>query len=183
MAARPPAPPPLLVLGEFKDDAALCAAARALRQQGHARLDAHSPVPIHGADEALGLRRSPVPLIALVGALAGAGGGIAMQWWMNAVDYPINVAGRALVSWPTWIPIAFETTVLTAAVCIVGGLFALAGFPRLHHPVFELEAFRTASVDGLWLSVAVGADQGEPVAEELRRLGARNVSLIDGEDA
>jgi len=171
------------VLGEFPEEAALLGAARRLRELGHARLDTHSPVPILGAEEALGLRRSPVPLIALLGGIAGGLGGFAMQYWMNAVDYPIDVGGRALVSAPAWVPIAFETTVLLAATAIVLGLFGLAGFPRLHHPVFEVEAFRSASVAGLWISAEVEPAQAEVVAEELRRLGARNVSRVDEEAA
>jgi len=167
------------VLGEFQEESALLAAARRLRELGHARLDTHSPVPIHGADEALGLRRSPVPLIALLGGLAGAAGGFAMQWWMNAVDYPIDVGGRALVAAPAWIPITFETTVALASISIVLGLFGLAGFPRLHHPVFEVEAFRSASLDGLWISAEVSADRAQAVADELARLGARNVSRVE----
>ena len=170
------------VLGEFSDDGAICGAARRLRELGHGKLDAHSPVPIHGIDEALALPRSPVPLIALCGALAGGAGGYLMQWWMNASDYVINVGGRYPHAAPAFIPITFETTVLTASVCIVGGLFALGGFPRLHHPVFEVEAFRTATVDGLWLSAEVAPAAAEAVAEELRRLGARNVSRVDEEE-
>jgi len=170
------------VLGEFQEEAALLGAARRLRELGHARLDAHSPVPIHGAEEALGIKRSPVPLIGLLGGIAGGLGGFAMQYWMNAVDYPINVAGRAMASWPAWVPIAFETTVLLAASSIVLGLFGLAGFPRLHHPAFEVEAFRSASVGGLWISAEVEPARAEAVAEELRRLGASNVSRVDEED-
>ncbi len=170
------------VLGEFGEEAALCAAARRLREQGETGLDAHSPVPVHGIDEALGLKRSVVPLIALIGALVGAASGIGMQWWMNAVDYPINVGGRAMVSVPTWIPIAFETTVAVASISIVVGLFALGGLPRLHHPVFEVEEFRTASVDGYWLSAEVEPARAEAVAEALRSLGARNVARVDGEE-
>jgi hypothetical protein len=169
------------VLGEFQEDEALCAAARKLRELGFARLDAHSPVPIHGADEALGLKRSPVPLIAFLGMLLGAGGGYLMQWWMNAVDFSINVGGRPSHAAPSFVPITFECAVLVTAVFIVGGLFALAGFPRLHHPVFEAEGFRSASVDGLWLSAEVDSSRAEGAAEELRRLGARNVSRVDGE--
>jgi hypothetical protein len=170
------------VLGEFGDDAAICGAARRLRQLGHGKLDAHSPVPIHGIDEALALPRSPVPLIALCGALLGGGGGYLMQWWMNAVDYAINVGGRPNHAAPAFVPITFETTVLTASLFIVGGLFALGGLPRLHHPVFEAEAFRTACVDGLWLSAEVEPARAEAVADELRRLGARNVSRVDEEE-
>jgi hypothetical protein len=169
------------VLGEFQDDRALCDAARRLRELGCGRLDAHTPVPVPGVEEALGLRRSAVPLIALCGAILGGAGGYLMQWWMNAVDYPINVGGRPDHAAPAFIPVTFETAVLTTAVFIVLGFFALAGFPRTHHPVFEVEAFRTASVDGLWLSAEVEAARAEGVADELRRLGARNVSRVEEE--
>jgi hypothetical protein len=169
------------VLGEYKDEAALCAAARRLRALGHHRLDAHSPVPLHDVDAALGLRRSPVPLIALLAGVAGAAGGYLMQWWMNAVDYPINVANRGYHSPPTNIPITFECGVLLASLCIVFGLIALSGLPRLHHPVFEVEGFRTASVDALWLSAEVNREHEEAVAREMEKCGALQVSRVPEE--
>ena len=169
------------VLAEFKDEAALCAAARRLRELGHTRIDAHSPVPLHGIDEALGLKRSVVPLIALIAGVSGAAGGYLMQWWMNAVDYPINVANRGPHSPPTNIPITFETGVLVAAIAIVIGLSVLAGLPRTYHPVFEVEGFRTASLDALWLAAEVKHEDEEPVARELERLGAMQVSRVPEE--
>jgi Protein of unknown function (DUF3341) len=169
------------VLAEFRDEVALCAAARRLRELGHRRLDAYSPVPLHGIDEALGLRRSIVPLIALVAGVGGATGGYAMQWWMNAVDYPINVANRPPHSPPANIPITFECGVLLAAICIVIGVIVLSGLPRTHHPVFEVEGFRTASIDALWLSVEVKHDDETAVARELDRLGALQVSRVPEE--
>ncbi len=171
------------VLGEFPQETSLCEAARRLRELGFSRLDAHSPVPIHGVEEALGLRRSTVPLIGFAGMLLGGGGGYLMQWWMNAVDFSLNVGGRPPQSAPAFIPVTFECAVLVTAIFIVGGLFALSGFPRLHHPVFEVEAFRTACVDGFWLSAEVEPSRAEVLAEELRRLGARNVSRVDEEEA
>jgi Alternative complex III, ActD subunit len=167
------------VVAEFKDDRALLAAARRLRALGHARLDAHSPYPLHGVDEALGLKRSKVPLIGLVGGVLGATGGYVMQWWMNAVDFPINVGNRLPHSPPTNIPITFESGVLIGALSIVIGMCALCGFPRTYHPVFELDAFRTATVDALWLSAEVAGDQVAPVIEELRNLGALQVSQVE----
>jgi hypothetical protein len=167
------------VLAEFRDEAALCAAARHMRELGHRRLDAYSPVPLHDIDEALGLRRSVVPLIALVAGVAGAAGGYLMQWWMNAVDYPINVANRPVHSPPANIPITFECGVLVAALCIVLAVIALSGLPRTHHPVFEVEGFRTASMDALWLSVETAEE--DAVARELDRLGALQVSRVPEE--
>jgi ActD protein len=169
------------VLAEFREEAALFAAARRLRELGHRRLDTYSPVPLHGAEEALGLRKSIVPLIALVAGVTGAVGGYVMQWWMNGVDYAINVANRPPHSPPANIPITFESGVLVASVSIVVGLIVLSGLPRLHHPVFEVEGFRTASVDGLWLSVEVKRDDEVPVARELDRLGALQVSRVPEE--
>ncbi len=166
------------VLAEFRDETALCAAGRKLRELGHTRLDAHSPFPLHGADEALGLEKSLVPLIALVGGVGGAVTGYLMQTWMNGVDFAINVGNRLPHAPPANIPITFELGVLTSSLFIVVGLFALCGFPRTHHPVFEVEAFRTASVDGLWLSAEVEAGQAAAVAEELTRLGGRQVSHV-----
>ncbi len=170
------------VLAEFKTEAALLAAGRRLRELGHRRLDAYSPVPIHGVDEALGLRRSVVPLIALVGGVTGAVGGYVMQWWMNAVDFPINVGNRLPHSPPTNIPITFELGVLVASICIVVGLFALSGFPRTYHPLFEVEAFRTASIDALWLSAQVTPDEAQGVMTELTRVGAVQVSHVPEEE-
>jgi hypothetical protein len=169
------------VLAEFRQEAALFAAARRLRELGHRRLDAYSPVPLHGAEEALGMRRSIVPLIALVAGVAGATGGYVMQWWMNGVDYALNVANRPPHSPPANIPITFESGILVSALAIVIGLIVLSGLPRLHHPVFEVEGFRTASIDGLWLSVEVKRDDEVPVARELDRLGARQVSRVPEE--
>jgi Protein of unknown function (DUF3341) len=169
----------MYVLAEFKDDQALLAAARRLRALGHQRLDAHSPYPVHGIDEALGLERSRIPLIALVGGVAGAVGGYVMQWWMNGVDFVINVGNRLPHSPPTNIPITFETGVLLASLSIVLGLFALCGFPRTYHPVFEVEEFRTASVDALWLSAEVAHGEVEPVTAELKRLGAIQATAVE----
>jgi hypothetical protein len=166
------------VLAEFKDEAALCAAARRLRELGHARLDAYSPVPVHGIDEALGLKKSRVPLIGLIAGVSGATGGYVMQWWMNGVDYAINVANRGPHSPPTNIPITFESGVLICAFGIVIGMLVLSGLPRLHHPVFEVEAFRTASVDGFWLGAEVAPGQEQPLLDELKRIGAVQTSFV-----
>jgi hypothetical protein len=171
------------VVAEFAAEAPLLAAARALRAEGQADLDLHSPVPLHGADAALGLKRSIVPRIALVAGLTGATTGYLLQWFMVAVDWPINVGGRPPHSPPAFIPVTFEMGVLFAALSIFFGLFMLWGMPRLHHPVFEVEAFRSASVDGLWISAEVAGERAEAVAEELRRLGARNVARVDDGEA
>ncbi len=167
------------VLGEFEREHALLEAARALRANGHRSIDLHSPYPLHGADEALGLRRSTVPLVALVAGVTGAVSGYLLQWYVNAFDWAINVGNRPPHAPPAFIPVTFELGVLFASLAIFGGLlFGYFRFPRVHHPVFEVEAFRSASIDGLWLSAEVDGPQAEPLAQELRRLGARQVSVV-----
>ena len=167
------------VLGEFTEEGALLAAARALREAGHAQLDLHSPYPLHGAEEALGLRRSTVPLLTLVMGVVGAVSGYLLQWWTVGVDWPLNVGNRPPHSAPAFIPVTFELGVLFSSLAIFIGLLAgYFGFPRVHHPVFEVEAFRSASIDGLWLSAAVGRTEADAVAGDLRRLGARSISIV-----
>ncbi len=168
------------VLAEFDGPEPLFAAARGVRAAGHTRLDAHMPYPVHGADEALGLGHSRVPLIALVGGLGGVATAYLMAWWMNAVDYRINVAGRPFNALPAFVPIMFELGVLFASLAIFLGCILLFGLPRLHHPVFEVEAFRSASVDKFWLSVETAGEPG-PIAQQLREAGANVVEVVEGE--
>ena len=180
------------VVAEFEGEAALLDAARALRGKGHRplageeggiaapiRLDIHSPYPLHGADEALGLRRSTVPIVALVAGITGAATGYLLQWYTVAFAWPLNVGNRPPHSPPAFIPVTFELGILFASLAIfIGLLFAYFRFPRVHHPVFEVEAFRSASIDALWLSAEVDGKDAEPVAAELRRMGARQVSVV-----
>ena len=169
-----------LVLAEFAEPEPLVEAARKLRESGREGLDAYSPYPIHGIDEALKLPRSKVPLVALIAGLAGATGGYVLQWWTNAIDYEINVANRPPHAWPTNIPVTFESGVLVCVLTIFfGGLFYFFGLPRTYHPVFEAEAFRSASLDKFWISAELSEGE-EPQALErtLRELGARRVTQV-----
>jgi Alternative complex III, ActD subunit len=168
-----------VVLGEFEREHALFDAVRALRARAGAKLDVHSPYPLHGSDEVLGLKRSTVPLVTLIAGVTGAGFGYFIQWYMAAFDWPLNVGNRPPHSAPAFIPVTFELGILFAALAIFFGLLGgYFGFPRVHHPVFEVEAFRSASIDGLWLSAEVEGRDAEPVAAELRRLGARHVAIV-----
>lgn len=167
------------VLGQFPTSDALLAAARRLREQGFADLDAHSPYPLHGAAEALGLKRSRVPLFVLIGGLTGVTLGYLMQWWMNAVDYPILVGGRPAHSPPSNIPITFETGILLAVLSAFFGAMALFGLPQHYHPVFRVHAFRRASVDQLWLSVRLAKGMDEAVPRLLTEQGALQVESVE----
>ncbi len=170
-----------VVLGRYKTVDALYGAARALQSAGHSALDFYSPYPLPGSDEVLRLKKSPVPFIAGTAAFIGVTSGVLMQWWMNDVDYPINVGNRSVVPTPTWMPVTFELGVLLAGVSIFLGLMAIFRFPKPYDPLFEVESVRSATIDGLWLSVAVPPERTTSVADELRRLGASEVELVPEE--
>jgi hypothetical protein len=167
------------ILGEFGNEEELLEAARDLKQKGHAEVETYSPYPLHGASEAVGLKPSKLPLFALVAGLSGATAAYLIQWFTNAVNWPINVGGRPPHSAPVFVPITFETGVLIAAFSIFFGLWALLRLPQPYHPVFEVEGFRSASTSGLWLSVETpGSSETEQLAERLRALGARQVAVV-----
>src|ERR1700687_5322003 len=119
----------------------LIAAAEKTRLAGYRRFEAYSPFPIEGLAEAIGLKRNAVPLITLIGGLCGGFGGFGLQYWVAVIAYPLNIGGRPLNSWPAFIPVTFEMTVLGAALSAVFGMLALNGLPRPHHPLFNVQRF------------------------------------------
>lgn len=141
------------LVGEFATPDALLAAAARLRALGYARLDAFTPYPVDGLDEALGLPRSRIAWVVLPAALGGAALAYLVQWWTAAVDWPLDVGGRPPHSAPAFVPIAFESAVLCGAVAAFVALLIATGLPRLWHPLFEVEGFESASVDRFWLAV------------------------------
>lgn len=168
------------VLGEFSDPEACVDAARSLREGGVTGLDAYSPYPLHGIDEALDLPRSKVPIVALTGGVLGALGGYTMQWWMNAVDFPINVGNRPQHGFWTNIPITFESGVLISVLSIFfSSIFWFFRLPRTYHPVFESERFRTASLDAFWISAETEDENAVAGLEKrFRELGAHKVHTV-----
>lgn len=167
-------------LAELAGPGALLAAARAVREAGYERFDAHSPFPVHGLDKAMGLKRSPVPLFVLVLGLGGAAGGMLLQWWVSAEAYRLVISGKPFFSWQAFVPIMFECGVLGGALGAIGGFLAMARLPRHHHPLFASAAFERMSDDGFFLSVEADDPRFDPRAtvELLTRAGASRVELI-----
>jgi hypothetical protein len=142
------------IVAAFDRPEALAEAVEAARRAGYTRLDAFSPFPLRNVAHALGERPRALPWIAALAGLAGAAVQYGSQVWMNAVDYPLNVGGRPLHSWPAFIPATIIVAILWAgAAAILSFLFA-AGLPRLHHPVFAVPGFERASEDRFFLLIA-----------------------------
>ena len=141
------------VMAEFDNPTALVNAARAAREKGYRKLDAYSPFPIEELSEALHLHHNKLPLIVLIGGLLGGLGGYLLQYYVTVIDYPINVAGRPLHSWPAYIVITFEMTILIASISAVLGLLALCGLPMPYHPTFNVPRFAQASRNRFFLCI------------------------------
>jgi hypothetical protein len=167
------------VMGSFPTPRAVVDAARELRRQGHDDLDTYSPFPLEGTDEALGLRRSRMPVLVAAGGFAGAASGYVLQWYCNAVSFPINVGGRPPHSPPSFIPITFELAILFGAFGAFFGLLAVLRLPRLHHPVFEAEGFVRATVDRYWISAFTRDEAARAtLSAALSALGAGEVTVV-----
>jgi hypothetical protein len=141
------------LLAEFESPAEIVEAAEAARAAGYERMDAYTPFPVAGLPEAIGFHRTRLPLIIFVGGLIGCLGGFALQYWCSTVSYPVNIGGRPLNSWPMFIPVTFELTILAASLAAVVGLFALNGLPMPYHPVFNVPEFVRASRNRFFLCV------------------------------
>ncbi len=147
-------PPPLYgIMAEFGEPEQLLHAARAAYQAGYRKMDAYSPYAVEGVAEAIGFHKTKVPLIVLLGGICGALTAYGMQWYSAVIDYPLNVGGRPLHSWPAFIPITFELTVLFAAIAGTLGMLFLNGLPKPYHPVFNAPDFKLASQTHFFLCI------------------------------
>jgi hypothetical protein len=172
--------PERYVLAKFANSDALLEGTRKVREAGHPDVDTHTPYPVHGLEKALGLGRPLIPTIVLGGAIAGAFIAYSMIYFMNVIDWPINIGNRPPHGPPANIPITFELAVLLAGTSSFFGFFTLARLPKPYHPVFQSEAFRAASIDGFFLSVKVPVGGSpEKTADVVKESGAVHVEIIE----
>ncbi|MDB5292267.1 MAG: hypothetical protein JWL69_3508 [Phycisphaerales bacterium] len=147
---------------EFESAAQVLAAARAVAQAGYRRADAYMPFPVEGVGEALGVHRTRIPLLVLIGGVFGACLAFVMLLYANVISYPWNVGGKPPNSWPAWIPITFEVGVLFASFAAFFGMFALNGLPMPYHPVFNVPDFTRASRDRFFIVIESSDKQFDP---------------------
>ena len=181
------------VVGYFKAPGELLAAAEKIKQAGYKFFDAYTPFPIHGLDQAAGLKRSFLPWVTFVAGATGAIGGFGLQYWTSAVDWPLIVGGKPFNSWPAFVPVMFETTVLLAALSTVGAMFIANGLPNLSKKSFDPEI--TNNKFAMMIEIPPAYDESDPedvatagkkfveaeVSDFLKKLGAYEVKSVYNE--
>jgi hypothetical protein len=171
------------VMGEFATPEQILSAAKQARAAGYKHITAYTPFPVEGLAHAIGFRWTAVPLITLIGGLGGGLTGFGLQYWVAAITYPMNIGGRPLNSWPAFIPVTFELTVLGASIFAVVGMLALNKLPQPYHPVFNVERFAHASTDRFFLCIEA-RDPKFDLAETsrfLQSVAAEHVSEVKDE--
>jgi len=168
------------IMAEFDSAQALVDAAKRTHEAGYNKIDAYSPFPIEGLAEEIGFHRDEVPLVVLIGGIVGGITGYLMQYWMSAVDYPLNIGGKPYHSWPSFIIITFEMTILFAGISAVLGMLALNGLPMPYHPVFNVPRFAMASKDRFFLIVFSSDKKYDPesTTKFLQQFNPRSISEV-----
>ena len=169
------------LMAEFDSPTAVVDATRRAYAEGYRRMDAYTPFPVEGLAEEMRFHHTRVPLIVLLGGLAGCLGGYFLQYWIAAIYWPLNIAGRPLNSWPMFIPVTFELTVLAAALSALLGMLALNGLPHPYHPVFNVPRFALASQDRFFLCIEASDPRFDRAATRdfLESLSPREVSDVE----
>ncbi|MGH9901518.1 MAG: DUF3341 domain-containing protein [Pyrinomonadaceae bacterium] len=174
-------PPIYGLMAEFDNPTAVVAAAERVYAEGYRRIDAFSPYPIEALSEAVGVHSTKMPLLVLIGGILGGLGGYSLQYYVHVIDYPLNVGGKPFHSWPAFIPVTFELTILGAALAAVFGMLALNGLPEPYHPVFNAPNFALASRDRFFLLVEATDPRFDHEATRgfLQSLGSREVTDVE----
>ena len=168
------------MMAEFDSASDLVVAARKTHEAGYRKIDAYSPFPVEELAEAIGFHTNRVALVTLIGGIIGGLSGYLMQYWMNGVNYPVIVGGKPPHSWPAFIPITFEMTILFGGIAAVLGMLALNGLPMPYHPVFNVPRFAMATKDRFFLIVFSTDPKYSPsgTRQFLESLGPRSISEV-----
>jgi hypothetical protein len=169
------------VLAEFETPAQVYQAAEKVRDAGYSKWDVYSPFPIHGIEDAMGVKRTILPVIVACGAFTGTALAFLMQWWMTARNYPLVVQGKPTWAWEPFTPILFELSVLLAAFTTLGAMLALNGLPRFHHPLFKKDRFLRMSQDRFGIAIEASDGKFDPASTRrlLESAGARSIELVE----
>jgi len=169
------------LMAEFISAEELLEASKRASEAGYRKMDAYSPFPIEGLAEAIGFHKTKLPIIVFCGGLFGCCGGFFLQWWPNVIGYPLNIGGKPWDSWPAFIPITFELTILCAALSATFGMLALNGLPCPYHPAFNVERFAQASKDRFFLLIEADDPMFDldRTKQFLNELNPREVSEVE----
>jgi hypothetical protein len=169
------------LMAEFETPDQVVEAARRTHAEGYRRIDAFSPIPVHGLAEAVGFHWTGLPIIVFIGGFLGGLTGFSMCWYANVLSFPMDIGGKPYNSWPQWIPITFELTILGAALSAVFGMLALNGLPTPYHPTFNVERFAMASSDRFFLCIKARDKKFDLAGTRrfLEGLGAHGVFEVD----
>lgn len=169
------------ILASFKNPSDLLHAAEKIRDAGYKKFDCHSPFPIHGMDDAMGLKASSLGFIASLGALLVGGSAILLQWWCSTQGYALVLSGKQFFSYQAFVPITFELCILGAALFTVFGMFALNKLPTFYHPLFNSKKFESFGDDGFFVSI----EQADPkfdinqTRSFLQSIGGTDIEVIE----
>lgn len=171
------------VIAEFATPADVYHAAEKVRDAGYSQWDVYAPFPIHGIDEAMGQKRTKLPLVCAGVGLTGAGLGYLMQYWMSGVNYQLVVQGKPYGPWEPFVPITFELGILFTAFATLIAMLAMNGLPRHNHPLLKKERFLACSDDTLAICIESADDKFDPdqTRAMLERLGGKNIDLVEGD--
>ena len=180
MHGEPATPKMYGLMAEFENANALVEAATKAHAEGYRKMDAYSPFPIEHAWEAMDVHDRPVSFFVLCGGIVGLIAGFGLCYWVSTTAYPLNIGGRPLNSWPSFIPVTFELTVLIASFAAVLSMLALNGLPMPYHPVFNVPSFSRASQDGFFLAIEATDPKFDRTRtfEFLKTLGAKEVNEV-----
>jgi hypothetical protein len=169
------------LLARFDNPASLLKAAAKTRDAGYKKFDSHSPFPIHGMDEAMGLKRSPLGWIVGLLALIGGSGLLALQWWSSTIEYPLVISGKPFFSFQAYVPVTFAGAVLCGAFAATFGMLIINQLPRLHHPIFYSDRF-SATDDGFFVSIEAGdpSFDKDKTAVFLESIGGKDIEVLQG---